>query len=512
MAPPALANTPRWVLASAQNLGGAAAMLSAAIAPALLRFSMHPIEPSGRSYSSQAPKRHWSAITAALLAGLGLAACGGGGGSASNGPQPLGLVKVTVLDAYGTPVPDAKLQSPSGNAITDAQGVALVLLPTPDSSADVLLSRSTFVDTTVRVTGNAGSVKDVTATLVRATAPAGGSMRSRSGYAPVLDGTGQQLSFEIELVVVQGNSQPIETLSLADFVLRACTPESASVRNGRADCLRGAGSADADAAYSPATAAPTGLQLVPGLAARPYAAALLLDQSGSIAATDPTGARLYSSKAFIDGLGVEDYALLAAFAGGSAATLPTKPLTVYGGFQGKSAARAQFPTLNSLGSLVGGNTPLYTSIDALRQRVVDDTTLSAGLSRALLVFTDGADTTCATADTCRSQRDRTILSARQAQMRLFTIGLAQGIDVATLGELADRTGGAFLYAENTAQFLALYGSVGKLMSLSLPTYRLRWTVQAAAGASFRPGDTLLGKVQVSAAGSRFDVPFIVVVP
>jgi len=33
--------------------------------------------------------------------------------------------------------------------------------------------------------------------------------------------------------------------------------------------------------------------------------------------------------------------------------------------------------------------------------------------------------------------------------------------VATLGELADRTGGAFLYADNAAQFLALYGSVGK---------------------------------------------------
>ena len=487
-------------------------MLSLAIAPAPVRFFMHHIEPAGPADSSPAPKRRWSAITAALLAGLGLAACGGGGGSASTGPQPLGLVKVTVLDAYGTAVPDAKLQGPSGSAFTDAQGVALVLLPAPDSTADVLLSRTTFVDTTVKVTSNTGGVNQVTATLVRATAPAGGSLRSRSGYAPTLGGAGQQLSFEIELVVVQGNSQPVETLSLADFVLRACTPEAASVRNGRADCLRGTGSADADVAYSPATATPTSLQLVPGLTARPYAAALLLDQSGSIAATDPTGARLHSSKAFLDGLGVEDYALLAAFAGGPAANLPTKPLTVYGGFQGKEAARAHFPTLNSLAPLVGGNTPLFDSIDALRQRVAGDTTLPASMSRALLVFTDGADTTCGTVDTCRSLRESTIVGARQAQMRLFTIGLAQGIDVATLGELADRTGGAFLYAENAAQFLALYGSVGKLMSLSLPTYRLRWTVQAAAGAAFRPGDTLLGKVQVSAAGSRFDVPFIVVVP
>ena len=475
---------------------------------------MNHIKPTGPTHLSPAPRRGRPVIAAALLAGLGLTACGGGGGgggAAGTAPQ-LGMVRVTVQDAYGTAVPDATLKGPSGSSISDAQGVALMLMPAPDSTADVSLSRATFVDTTLKVTSTTGGVNQVTATLVRATAPAGGSLRSRSGYAPTLDATGRQLSFEIELVVVQGNSQPVATLSMADFVLHACTPAAATVRNGRADCLRGAGSADVDAGYSPGTPAPTSLLLVPGVTARPYAAALLLDQSGSIAATDPTGARLYSSKAFLDGLGVDDHALLAAFAGGPAATLPTIPLTVYGGFQGKYGARSQFAALDALGSMVGGNTPLYSSIDALRQQVADDTTLPAGMARALLVFTDGADTTCSNADTCRSLRERTIQGARQAQMRLFMIGLAKGIDVATLGELADRTGGAFLYADNAAQFLALYGSVGKLMSLSLPTYRLRWTVQAAAGASFRPGDTLLGKVQVSAAGSRFDVPFIVVVP
>ena len=466
------------------------------------------------THLSSAPVRGWPVIAAALLAGLGLTACGGGGGgggAASNAPQ-LGLVRVTVQDAYGTAVRDVTLQGANGSSVSDAQGVALMLMPAPDSTADVSMSRATFVDSTLKLTSTTGGLNQVTATLVRATAPAGGSLRSRSGYAPTLDATGRQLSFEIELVVVQGNSQPVETLSMADFVLLACTPAAATVRKGRADCLRGAGSADVDTAYSADTPAPASLLLVPGLTARPYAAALLLDQSGSIAATDPTGARLYSSKAFLDGLGVDDRALLAAFAGGPAATLPTNPLTLYGGFHGKDGARTRFATLDALASMVGGNTPLYNSIDGLRQQVADDTTLPAGMARAMLVFTDGADTTCSDVDACRSLRERTILGAQQAQMRLFTIGLAQGIDVATLGELADRTGGAFLYADTAAQFLALYGSVGKLMSLSLPTYRLRWTVQAAAGASFRPGDTLLGKVQVSAAGSRFDVPFIVAIP
>ena len=443
---------------------------------------------------------------------MSLGACGGGGGADTAASQPLGLAQVTVLDGYGNAVPGAKLQGPSGSAITDAKGVALLVMPAPDSTADVTVTRSTFVDTTVKITSTSGGVNQMIATLSRATAPAGGSLRSRSGYAPTLDATGRQLSFEIELVVVRGNSQPVENLGPADFVLRDCTPAAAALRKGRADCLRGAGSADVDTAYIPATPTPTSLWLVPGLPARPYAAALLLDQSGSIAATDPTGARLYSAKSFLDGLGVDDYALLAAFAGGPAATLPIKPLSIYGGFQRKDGVRAQFTTLDSLATLVGGNTPLYDSIDGLRQQVANDTTLPAGTARALLVFTDGEDTTCNSIDTCRTLRERTILGANQAQMRLFMIGLAQGIDVATLGELADRTGGAFLYADNAAQFLALYGSVGKLMSLSLPTYRLRWTVQAAAGASFHPGDTLLGKVQVNAAGSRFDVPFIVIVP
>ncbi|MFN7137581.1 MAG: hypothetical protein ACK4MU_08710, partial [Thermomonas sp.] len=62
------------------------------------------------------------------------------------------------------------------------------------------------------------------------------------------------------------------------------------------------------------------------------------------------------------------------------------------------------------------------------------------------------------------------------------------------------------------QLLPLYGSVGRLLSLSLPTYRLRWTVQAAAAETFRPGSTLLGRVQVTAGGQTFDVPFVVGIP
>ena len=57
-------------------------------------------------------------------------------------------------------------------------------------------------------------------------------------------------------------------------------------------------------------------------------------------------------------------------------------------------------------------------------------------------------------------------------LRFFTIGLSTGIDFEAMAELANQTGGAFLFAENAEQLIPLYGTVGDLLSLSLPTYRL----------------------------------------
>ena len=101
------------------------------------------------------------------------------------------------------------------------------------------------------------------------------------------------------------------------------------------------------------------------------AAALLLDQSGSILSTDPTGARLYSAKAFLGGLGADDRVLLAAFAGSSAASIPTSPLTVYGPFHDRASAPGYFATLDALAAQVGGNTPLYASLEKLDHTLLE---------------------------------------------------------------------------------------------------------------------------------------------
>lgn len=454
----------------------------------------------GRSASA------WGAMTAM---GLVLSACGGGGGgggTAGTTPAALGLVKVTVSDLYGTKVAGATVLGPQGPVTTDALGVALVSIDTPDGTAGVTVSHATFVDKVLSATSTVGQVAEFNVTLARATTAAGGSLTSRSGTLPSVDSAGQQMSFEIELVVVDGDANPITHLSAADFVLQACTPNPATAQ---VDCVRGAGT-DADVAYAPAAPRPEALTAVAGRAARPYAAALLLDQSGSIQQSDPTGARLFSSKAFLNGLGADDQALLTAFADGPNALLPTRPLMLYAPFRARDAVSSYFPTLDALTPLVGGNTPLYASVDALRQHLASDAPV--GLAKAMVIFTDGADTYCGSPEACRANRTQTIQRANQDQVQLITIGLSNGVDIAALGELANQTGGALLFADTVQQLLPLYGSVGRLLSQSLPTYRLRWTVRAGAAGAFRSGHAMLGRVQVSVGARSFDVPFVVGVP
>jgi hypothetical protein len=446
---------------------------------------------------------------ATLALGVVLAACGGGGGS--DPPKP-GALTVTLNDSYGSPVPGATVQATDGvlsrSATTNASGVAVLAASWPDGTADVTVSGPALVTQTVSTPIASGELTDVSVTVERATSAAGGSLASRSGFVPLLSRQGRALTFEVELVIVDAASEPVQNLGAADFTLVPCTPDTG---NDRPDCI-GGGSTTADGAYVPDSAAPEAFEGVAGAPARPYAAALLLDQSGSIAKSDPTGARLFSAKAFLQSLGGDDRARLAAFASGADARVPEPPLTVYGPFQDQASATSYFPTLDGLAPLVGGDTPLYQSLDELVRQVVADTGLPGGISKAVVVFTDGDDTDCLSQTACATARAQSIQTAKQGQVRVFTIGLSSSVNAEALGELAAATGGAMLYAESAEQLLPLYGTVGRLLSLSLPTYRLRWTVEAAAPGLLQPGSRLLGRVQVNLGSQVIDVPLVVGIP
>jgi hypothetical protein len=345
------------------------------------------------------PTTNFLRSAALLLTSLAfLAGCGGGGGGSGESTLAVpAAIKLTVIDTYGIAVAGAAVEATIGTssstATTDAEGVALVLFSGISGNASVTTSRATFVPKNFSTVVTANQVTDLSVTLDRATSAAGGSLTSRSGVFPTVSPDARSMSFEIELVIVDSNSQPIENLNADHFVLRACTPDPAS---DRVDCVRGA-VASFDAAYVPVTGSPESIALIPGAPAEPYAAALMLDQSGSIYDSDPTGARLYSAKAFLDGLGTGDRALLSVFADGDAA-IPTRPLTVYSPFRDTgtlSDAPSYYSTLDSLAVLVGGGTPLYAALDSLGGQVVADPYLPAGIAKSVVIFTDGDDTTCA---------------------------------------------------------------------------------------------------------------------
>jgi len=440
---------------------------------------------------------------------LALAACGGGGGgsdSSGSGVSGLNVIKVTVSDRFGSAVAGAAVVSSGGTLGTDVNGVALVNADGSSRTEALTVSSPGFVDKSITAPVTPGNISEVAVTLERVSLPAGGSLSTRSGSGPVVDGARQQMSFEIELVVVDGASTPIQNLDSSAFRLMPCTPDTS---NDVTDCVRGS---TADTSYAALSAAPEALSTVAAGPVRPYAATLLIDQSGSIASSDPGGARLFAGKVFLGGLGDDDRALLSVFAEGAGATIPSPPLTVYGPFRDKAQAPAYFPILDSLKSQLGGNTPLYDSIDTLGLQFAADAALPTGLARAIVVFTDGADTRCGTPESCKLRRDESVRVANNNGIRLFTIGLSSGVDVAAMGDLANRTGGAFLFADSAEQLVPLYGSLGKLLSLGLPTYRLRWTIQAAAGGALLQGQTLLGKVQVQVGTQSVDVPFAVAIP
>ncbi|MDT7837885.1 VWA domain-containing protein [Aquabacterium sp. OR-4] len=447
-----------------------------------------------------------------------LTACGGGGGGSPDSPSQTGsggmaalpgVLQVRVTDAQGTPVPGVQVKASAGgytdvSGSTDSQGLALIAVPWRDTPATVTVSGSAVQTQVLPTPWKASQINDLAVTLTRLTQPAAGVLASRSGLAAVVGDAGRSLSFEVEVVVVDAQGDSLSDLTAERFSLLACTPDAST---GSQDCLRGAGS---DTAY--AAAAPDALSTVAGQAAQPHAAALLMDQSSSILGSDPTGARLYSAKSFFAALGGQDQVRLAAFAAGSGTLLPTQPLTVYPGRVTAAEPRALHATLDGLSAQVGGQTPLYAAIDALRAQMLLDTAVPAGMARSIIAFTDGADTQCRSSTECATMRQATIAAAQASQVRLFTIGLSKNVDVEALSSLAVQTGGAMLYAETAEQLIPLYGSLGRLLSLSLPTYRLRFTAQAGTAGAFAPGQVLMGTLQIDARGQPVRVPFVVSVP
>ncbi len=483
----------------ASTLTGCAARRAAASGPT-------PAGSSVRNIQKHQIQVRWPSALALAAATALAAGCGGGGGGGAPDVVQLGVAKVVVVDAYGAPVSGASVALSDGSGPTvnsDADGVAF--LAAAPGIVGLTVAVPTFSPKLIQATVGSDAVTMVPVTLQRDTAAAGGSMASRSGVQALRSDDGRTLGFEVELVVVGADAQAVVGLTAADFQLRACQPDPATPA---ADCLRNAAF---DHAYQ-ASGGATDLQVVPAQAVVAHTAGLLIDQSGSTANSDRSNARLYAAKSMISGIASGDQVTLGAFADGSGARLPQQPLAVLGTVSDAAAAPQFFTLLDGLAGQSGGQTPLHASIDAMRAQLVAAAALRPAQARAMVVFTDGADSYCGLAIGCAQRRQQVIDAARADGVRLFTVGLGSGIDVEALSHLSTAGGGAMLYADKVEQLVPLYRSLGRLMSLGLPTYRMRFRIDAGAVGVFASGQTVLARAQVNLGGQSVDIPLAVGIP
>jgi hypothetical protein len=159
----------------------------------------------------------------------------------------------------------------------------------------------------------------------------------------------------------------------------------------------------------------------------PSAVGLLIDQSdaGLHQGWLPNDSRLFAAKLFSDRLLPDTPLLLGAFASdepsGNASGLPQRPLTLFPvESPGFLTSRSQvFGVLNDLPGLVGGGSPLYQAIaegvDFMAARS------PPGRRRALVVLTEGVDTTCGTPAQCAALRRDIFRRAHDAAVELFIV-------------------------------------------------------------------------------------------
>jgi hypothetical protein len=421
-----------------------------------------------------------------------------------------GQINVTAIDVFNTPVPNVNLtvniEGRTITAVTGATGAA-VLTGVPTAAVSVQATATGYqAEPPQAVTVVESPAASVQFAMDRQTEPGGGVVTPPGPPIPPTAG-GQTLTFRIRVLVVNGQGQAIEDRQASNFTLVPC--ENADP--ARAECVRSSDPAF-DAAYTPVNATPDVFTKVPAQAPVPFAAALSYDQSNSIGAADPTDARIFASKGFLQTVvGSSDRVLLAAFAGGTGFEIPTAPLSTYGTFTNDAAAiDGYFDTLDQFPTLEGGSTPLYKGLDALLQHT--DVTAPDNMRKAVVIYSDGFDNDTANCPVKATCREASITLSRQLGVDIFTVSLAGSVHAQALAELAHRANGAHLVAANPEQLNALYASLGKLLQGAVSTYETTWTIQAASGGVFTSGRSVLGTVRVVTPEKTLDLPFLYTIP
>lgn len=219
-----------------------------------------------------------------------------------------------------------------------------------------------------------------------------------------------------------------------------------------------------------------------------YSAMMLMDQSGSIADTDPQDLRIQAGKIFMDYIGTDDVAALSTFSGYNTYTFSLRSKFTH-------EKEGMKKSLDSLARRVTGGTPLYEATVAATNYTDKNAPTS---NKAVIVFTDGQ---------ASGDLDGCIANAQQKGIPLFTIGLTSGVNVQVLSRMATETCGAFFYAKDAEQLVTSFGTLGNLLRGKVQVYRTEWTIVRSSGI-WRTGDVVTSSIKLTIPNADpLDVPF-----
>ncbi len=481
--------------------------------------------------------RYWYQTLLLVAVAISATGCSGssggdsdtGGWAAGSPPPPTkpdgrGTVVVTATDLLGAPLAAARIYihtqwwDESKEALTDFNGRAEIkdviagtfsvrVLGT--DSHGISASRSLAAGATLAVAVTAMPTVEATGGITRAWVPAGGVSED-----------GRTLNFSLQIVQVTDPGAEYWAYGADAVRVVACTPSPDNdLPRFRPDCISAADGFDAS--YEGSAVSVKNVSAVGH--ATPGAAALLVDQSTHGVVNDPADARLFAAKYFLTMAGEGARRVLAAFssddtASGQFSLLPQKPVTLFPleNPQFTADGPSYFATVDQLGALEGGASPVFAAIDRTLDFAAADPQPSA---KAVVVVTNGRDDTCGTRSECRSVLDALIQKSKATGVALVTVGVGDAAgtaDLEALGRLSQGTGGgAAFWAPDPRQLTAVLGGVHSFLAGSKDTLEVAFRIESPVAGAFASGRTVIGQVSLEVcpmACSYTVIPFVVQVP
>lgn len=230
----------------------------------------------------------------------------------------------------------------------------------------------------------------------------------------------------------------------------------------------------------------------------PLSIAITIDQSGSMIGlgvnpvpSDPNDERVNQAQAFVARMGALDQASIIRFQGQAGAVFTVQDFT--------SDKTVLTNALDTLRTTEGGNTPLY---DSMIKSVADLAAQPATRTKALIVLTDGRDTTSAQTSA------QAITAARNANIPVFAIGLgnpndAASLDRSDLENIAAQTGGRVFFAEDPT---ALAGIFDELTAILADSYKLEAAISFNPALPAAGGYKIEGDIVADIDGEEIKIP------